>query len=69
MGKEKYEPVVLDHEEEKIGSAKIMKAGVVIDERICDGLYYGNSMRDFMKFVANPEKLEVPLEKKVEDQK
>ncbi|MBU0997207.1 MAG: 2-oxoglutarate dehydrogenase [Firmicutes bacterium] len=69
MGKEKYEPVVLDHDEEKIGSAKIMKAGVVIDERICDGLYYGNSMREFMKLVANPALLEVSLEKKIEDQK
>lgn len=69
MGKERYEPVVLDHDEEKIGSVKIMKAGVVIDERICDGLYYGNSMREFMKFVSNPALLETPLEKIVEDQK
>jgi len=67
MGKEKYEPIVLDADEEKFGVAKIMKAGVVADERICDGLYYGNSMREFMKMMVNPVLLESNLEAKVED--
>lgn len=67
MGKERYEPIVLDPENNILGNIKIMKAGIVIDERICDGLYYGNSMREFMKFITNPELLETPLEHIVED--
>jgi pyruvate/2-oxoglutarate dehydrogenase complex dihydrolipoamide acyltransferase (E2) component len=67
MGKEKYEPIVLDAEEEKFGIAKIMKMGIVIDERICDGLYFGNSFREFKKFIENPTIMETPLEKKILD--
>jgi len=67
MGKERYEPIVLDPENNILGNIKIMKAGIVIDERICDGLYYGNSMKAFMKYITNPELLETPLEHIVED--
>ncbi len=69
MGKEKYEPVVLDADEEKIGVAKILKLGIVIDERICDGLYFGNSFREMKRLLDNPFLLDIPLEKRVEDQK
>lgn len=69
MGKEKYQPVVLDADENKLGAAKIMEAGIVIDERIADGLYYGNSMREFMKIISNPSILETGLESIVEDLK
>ncbi|MBU1144930.1 MAG: 2-oxoglutarate dehydrogenase [Firmicutes bacterium] len=67
MGKEKYEPVILDRDEGTIGFEKNLKAGMVIDERICDGLYFGNSFREFIKFMDNPKKLETKLEHKVED--
>ncbi|PKL00750.1 MAG: 2-oxoglutarate dehydrogenase [Tenericutes bacterium HGW-Tenericutes-1] len=69
MGKESYEPIVKDAESESIGIAKIMKVGAIIDERICDGLYNANSLREFKRVIENPHLLETPLDKKVEDQK
>lgn len=38
------------------------------DERICDGYYYATSFKFFKKYLHNPELLEVPPEKVVEDQ-
>ena len=67
MGKETYEPVVLDADDGTFGVEKIMKAGIVIDERICDGLYFGNSVREFIKYMANPILLEEKIEAKLED--
>jgi len=69
MGKEKYEPVVLDADDAKFGVAKVMKVGVVVDERICDGLYYGNSLREFKKYMEDPKVLEQRIDHKIEDQK
>ena len=69
MGKEKYEPVILDADDAKFGVAKIMKVGVVVDERICDGLYYGNSLREFKKYMEYPTVLEERIDHKIEDQK
>jgi len=69
MGKEKYVPVVLDADEEKFGVAKIMKVGIVVDERITDGLYFGNSFREMKHYLDNPFLLDTPIEKRVEDQK
>jgi len=67
MGKERYEPAVLDADEGTFKVEKIMKAGIVIDERICDGLYFGNSVREFIKYMANPVLLEEKIESIVED--
>lgn len=67
MGKEKYEPVVLDAEKAEIGVAKILKAGMVIDERVSDGLYNSLSLREFKKLMENPWPLEEKLEAIVED--
>ena len=39
----------------------------VTDERICDGYYYATSFKYFKKYLHNPELLEVPPEKVVED--
>lgn len=39
----------------------------VTDERICDGYYYATSFKFFKKYLHNPELLEVPPEKVVED--
>jgi pyruvate/2-oxoglutarate dehydrogenase complex dihydrolipoamide acyltransferase (E2) component len=67
MGKEAYLPVVTNAEEGTIGIAKIMKVGAIIDERICDGLYNANSLREFKRHIENPYLLETPLAAKVED--
>jgi len=69
MGKEKYVPVVVDVDTKEFGVKKIIQLGCTIDERICDGLYFGNSIRAFMKYMENPELLETGLEAKVEDLK
>ena len=39
----------------------------VTDERICDGYYYATSFKYFKKYLHNPELLEVPPEKVVEN--
>jgi len=69
MGKEKYEPVVLVADDAKCGVAKVMKVGVVVNEWICDGLYYGNSLREFKKYMEDPKVLEQRIDHKIEDQK
>ena len=69
MGKEKYIPIVLDAEEKTFGVKKIFQLGCTIDERICDGLYFGNSIREFQRLMENPSILDTPLEAKVEDLK
>ncbi|MDD3957284.1 MAG: hypothetical protein PHW40_01120 [Candidatus Izemoplasmatales bacterium] len=67
MGKEQYQPVVTDIETGTVGLAKIMRAGIVIDERICDGLYNSNSLKEFKKLMEDPRPLEQSLEAIVED--
>lgn len=69
MGKEKYIPIVVDADDSKLGIQKLITIGAVIDERICDGLYYGNSFREFKKFIENPSIMETPIEKRIEDVK
>jgi len=69
MGKERYVPVVVDADEEKIGIRKIITIGGAVDERITDGLYNSNSIRESVKMLLNPAVLETPLEKREEDQK
>ena len=44
MGKEVVKPVVAE-DGETIEMAKVLQIGVVIDERICDGLYYARSIK------------------------
>ena len=41
--------------------------GIAIDERICDGLYFANSIKLVNKYLANPYLLEEGLEEIVED--
>lgn len=55
MGKESMQPVV--REDGSISAAKIMKLGIVTDERFCDGLYYANSLRKLKKLLENPHVL------------
>jgi len=53
MGKETLEPKV-DLNTKEINIKKIMKMGIVIDERISDGLYNSLSLREFKKIMENP---------------
>jgi hypothetical protein len=69
MGKEKHVPIVVDPEEASFGVQKLFQLGCTIDERICDGLYFGNSMKAFKTYMNNPTLLETPLAAKVEDMK
>lgn len=62
MGKEHLE--FDENEDHVIVKKKKLGLGITTDDRICDGLYYGNSMRLFQKYLANPELLENTLEEK-----
>ncbi len=44
------------------------EVGFVLDERICDGLYFANSLQLMKKFMDNPALLEEALQSRVEDQ-
>lgn len=67
MGKESYQPIVTDADNGTVDIAKIMKVGIVVDERICDGLYNSNTLREFKRLMENPTLLEERLEAIVED--
>ena len=44
------------------------EVGFVLDERICDGLYFANSLQLMKRFMDNPYLLEDALDARVEDQ-
>ena len=46
---------------------KFMELGVVTDERIADGHYYGQCFREWLKYMKDPELLEAKAETIVED--
>lgn len=58
MGKEKLCPVV---EHGKLAVGKIMKLGITMDERICDGFYFARSLRVWNDIMTNPSVLEKPF--------
>ena len=58
IGTEKYEPVVANRETKEIVVKKMLKAGVVVDERISDGLYNSLSLRLFKQIMENPSVLD-----------
>jgi pyruvate/2-oxoglutarate dehydrogenase complex dihydrolipoamide acyltransferase (E2) component len=64
MGKEKINPV---YKKGEWVPEKQMPFSLVSDERFCDGFYFATAMRELRKIMRNPAKLEIPLEKKVED--
>ena len=41
--------------------------GLVMDERICSGVYFANAFRELKKYLKKPSLLETPPEKVVED--
>lgn len=65
MGKEKSMPVVNKNNEIEVG--KVMTLGVVTDERFCDGLYFGNSLRLMKRIFENPNVLTENIDHKIED--
>ncbi len=68
MGQEKYEPKIKNRETKEIEVKKMMKAGVVVDERICDGLYNSLSLRLFKKLMENPSLLAQKNDEVVQDE-
>ncbi len=67
IGQEKYEPVVRNRETKEIEVRKMLKAGLVVDERFTDGLYNSLSMRLFKEFMEDPHKLDQRNENVVKD--
>lgn len=59
LGKVLYVPVGDRSGEVKV--EKIMRLGLTLDERICDGLYYGTSVRQLLKDIEDPDRLMTAL--------
>lgn len=68
MGKETYQPVVTNPNKKEFSVKKIMEFGIVIDERICDGLYNSLSLKEFNRIISNPEVLDKKNENVVKDE-
>ena len=64
LGREKRMAMV---ERDKAVVKRACTLGIAIDERICDGLYFANSIKLVNKYLANPYLLEEGLEEIVED--
>ena len=58
MGKETFQPVVINPNTNEFAVKKIMQMGIVVDERICDGLYNSLSSKELQRILANPEVLD-----------
>lgn len=67
MGKERMEPVV-DKKTKEIVAKKIMRMGVVVDERISDGLYNSLALREFKKIMEDPHILDERNENVIKDE-
>jgi hypothetical protein len=61
IGKERWQPMVCG-ETNEIKSRKIMNIGFTMDDRICDGLYFGNSLRLWKKILNNLDSLTIPID-------
>lgn len=64
LGKEKKVPVA---EKDEVKVQRVCEMGAAIDERICDGLYFSNSLKLVKKYLENPYLLEANLEEVVQD--
>ena len=60
IGKKQYVPFVKD--DGTLGEKKVINLRFVLDERICDGHYYANSLKAFRRLLKHPELLELPPE-------
>ena len=54
VGKERVEPVV---ECGNLTTARVMELGITMDDRVCDGMYYVNSMRIIQNLFNDPNVL------------
>ena len=52
---------------ETVEEQKIMELGIVTDERIANGHYYGRCFRELNRYYKNPELLETKPESVVRD--
>jgi len=59
LGKVKYVPVA--ERTGEIHVEKQMDLGFTLDERVCDGLYYANSVRSLVKNIEDPSRMMEPL--------
>lgn len=64
LGKEKRIPFAVKDE---VKVQQVCEMGIAIDERICDGLYFSNSLKLAKKYLADPYLLEANLEEVVQD--
>lgn len=51
----------------EISFEKCIPFGVVMDERICSGVYFAKAFRQFRKYLENPELMEIPSEKVIKE--
>lgn len=51
----------------EISFEKCIPFGVVMDERICSGIYFAKAFRQFRKYLENPELMEIPSEKFIKE--
>lgn len=68
MGQEKLEPVIVDRHTKEIVIKKLLKAGLVVDERISDGVYNSLSMTLFKKYMEDPTQLLEKNDEVIEDE-
>lgn len=64
LGKNKKRPIV---EKDQLVVKNCCEIGYVLDERICDGLYFSNSFKLVKKYLENPYLLEEKLDEVKED--
>lgn len=64
LGREKKIPAV---EGDRTAAKRAVVLGITIDERICDGLYFSNSVKLLNRYLVNPYLLEKSLEEITED--
>ncbi|MBQ9961020.1 MAG: hypothetical protein IJP00_03860 [Firmicutes bacterium] len=58
---------IIFNKEDQPEKRKVMELGIVTDERIADGHYYGQCFREWLKYLKSPELLEVKAERIVKD--
>ena len=62
----KYTDYVLN-EDGEMEKRHFVTFKVVTDERICDGYYYASAFKIIKRYLLNPDLLDTPVEKVVED--
>ena len=62
----KYSDIVIN-DEGKAEKRHFVTFKVVTDERICDGYYYASAFKIVKRYLLNPDLLDTPVEKVVED--